>query len=361
MSAQTKTASPDAAAPASRRALGIGRYGRLVLPIVGTLIAFAGQLAEDASDSPPLQMGPPTILLQRWLLVGLVAYLFGIWAVAERTVERSLTAARPAVEIDDEAFARYARRMETLPLGSESAILVTSALVSVLLFAVLRADLVVNDPVTGGASSLPSTPLGVVVLAGYAVLGWAFLRLLYGIARLARALGALTREPLRVNVFDTSDLLPFGNIALALALAPAGAIVILVITLGAPTAPVGWSVLIEATIAMVLAVLLPLSGVHRQMASAKHVAFTALSERVTEVYDTVTGEPIAGEHEDWGRLGGQTGTILQLRKAVQEMTTWPFRDTLALSRALLIAAAPLIYTTLSEFIRIVWLAPLSNP
>ena len=50
-----------------------------------------------------------------------------------------------------------------------------------------------------------------------------------------------------------------------------------------------------------------------------------------------------------------------MRKAVQEMTTWPFRDTVAFGRAVLIAAAPLIYTTLSELIRVFWIRPLSGP
>ena len=41
------------------------------------------------------------MVLQRWLIVGFVAYLFGIWAFAERTVERSLDGVRPVVRISD--------------------------------------------------------------------------------------------------------------------------------------------------------------------------------------------------------------------------------------------------------------------
>jgi hypothetical protein len=40
------------------------------------------------------------------------------------------------------------------------------------------------------------------------------------------------------------------------------------------------------------------------------------------------------------------------------MTTWPFRDTLALARALLIASAPLIYTIGSELIKAFLIKPL---
>jgi hypothetical protein len=350
----------EPAAPVARTAWEISRYGRVLLPIVGTAIVLAGQLVEDAADSAPMQMLTPGGFVQRWLIVAFVAYLFGIWAFAERTVERSLASVRPVVRIGDPEFDRYARRMETMPATSEIGLLIVSAVVTVLLFVVLQADLLMNDPVTGASESLPLAPSAVLILAGYTVFGWAFLRLLYGTARLAAALGRLTREPIDVDVFDTSPLLPFGNIALALSLAPAGAIIILIITLGRPTQPAGWSVLIEATGATVLALLLPLWGVHRQMAVAKHRAFAALSSTISDVYTSATS-PRRPDNEQWTHLANVTGTVLQLRKTVQDMTTWPFRGTLAFGRAVLIAAAPLIYAALTELIRDWWLAPLTGP
>ena len=42
------------------------------------------------------------------------------------------------------------------------------------------------------------------------------------------------------------------------------------------------------------------------------------------------------------------------------MTTWPFRDTLAFGRAVLIALAPLIYTVFNELIRIFIIGPLNR-
>jgi hypothetical protein len=356
MHVDSAVAAPVRTARTLRR---VAMSGRVLLPIIGTLVVLAGQVAEDLADSPPLQMLQPEAELQRWLIVGFVAYLFGILAVSERIVERSLASVRPVVRIHDDAFAEYSRRMATLPALSEIVIVATSAAVTVVLFAMLRADLLVDDPVTHSSQSLPPLPGGALVLAGYTVFGWAFLRLVYGTLRLARALGALTREPIDVDVFDTSPLVPFGNIALALALAPAGAIVILIITLGRPTQPIGWSVVIEATGATILALILPLWGVHRQMAIAKHRAFAALSATVSDVYTSATS-PRRPNDEQWAHLGNITGTTLQLRKTVQEMTTWPFRGTLAFGRAILIAAAPLIYAALSELIRSWWLAPLTT-
>ena len=58
------------------------------------------------------------------------------------------------------------------------------------------------------------------------------------------------------------------------------------------------------------------------------------------------------------RLNNRVGTLIALRKTVGEMTTWPFRDTLAFGRAVLIASAPLIYTIISELIKAFWIKPL---
>jgi hypothetical protein len=60
-------------------------------------------------------------------------------------------------------------------------------------------------------------------------------------------------------------------------------------------------------------------------------------------------------------LNERTNTLLPLRKAVAETTTWPFADTVAFGRAILIASAPLIYTVLSELIKVFWINPLSRP
>jgi hypothetical protein len=189
------------------------------------------------------------------------------------------------------------------------------------------------------------------VLAGYIVIGWAFFRLVYGTVRLARLLARLGHEPLLIEVFDTTGLLPFGNIALALALAPAGVIVILVVGLGTPTTVVGWSVVVEATIAILLALLLPLRGIHRQMWQARDAALGTLSDRLADLYGEITGG-LPAEMAEAARMNNATNAVILMRKAVQEMTTWPFRNTAGLARAVLIVSAPLIYTALNEVIRI---------
>jgi len=90
-------------------------------------------------------------------------------------------------------------------------------------------------------------------------------------------------------VFDTSNLLPFGNIALAVALAPVGIIVILLAGLGQPTTALGWTVLTLAGVTSLLALFLPIRGTHREMTRAKQDVLARLNGRIQEVYDEFIG------------------------------------------------------------------------
>lgn len=338
----------------------IREHRSFALALVTSAVVAAGQLAEDVADGATLQMLPPTVAIQRWAVVALVAYIFGSSALVDRTVVRALTSLRPVVLIDGASFDGYTTRMRTLPVRIDAALLIGSAAVVVALFTIVGSDLLLPSPITGRPSYLPDNPmLSALIAAGYTVIGWSFLRLITETARLAWLLARLTAERLEINVFDAALLIPFGNIALALALAPAGAIVILLIGLGSPTTVVGWSVVIGAMVASVLALLLPLRGIHRQMSRAKYSSLAAVSVRIGELYSEVA-RAVPSDPTEAARMSNAANTLFQMRKAVLEMTTWPFRDTAAFGRAVLIASAPLIYATLSELIKVFLIAPLNQ-
>lgn len=321
-------------------------------------IVLLGQLVEDLADSQPLQMLPPVLSARRWTLVAVVLYELVIARVLDQTVQRSLPAIQRVLKLDAAGFRTYVHRLESPPLTVHVVLLAASALIVTVLFVVLGLDLpLTNDPVTHQLLFLPTDSVrAMAVLAGYTVAGWAGLSLIYLTVRVARALGALCREPLEVDVFDTSNLLPFGNIALANALAPVGIIVILLIGLGSPTAWLSWTVLLLAAVASILALLLPLRGIHRQMADAKDRVLANLNARIKRVFEEVDAVP--ADEQPKG-LDARTNTLIPLRRTVSEMTTWPFADTVAFGRAILIASAPLIYTVLSELIKVFWINPLS--
>ena len=333
------------------------RFPLAVIVTVG--LVLAGQLVEDSLDSPPLQMLSGEAVT-RWTIVLAVLYMVVILKFLERPVRRALAALQPVVKISPRDFNRYAARMAPPGARSGIAILVASGVLAAIEFPLAGIDLPGGkDPVTHAPTHLAGDPwLALVELAGYVILGWAGLRLVYGTIRLGRALGQLSREPLEVNVFDTTGLLPFGRIALAVALAPAGLIAILLFGFGQPQG-YGWIVLAMATLASLLALVLPLRGVHHQMFLAKQSVLANVNRDITQIYAELN-IPAASDAPALARLTNRTATLIALRKLVGDMTTWPFQDTVAFARAVLVACSPLIYTALNGLVTLFILNPLKT-
>ena len=260
----------------------------VVIVVVG--LVTAGQLVEDLADSDPLQMLSPADAIRRWTVIGAVLYLLVIARVVDGLVERSLTALTGVLQVEQEKLDRYELWLDSPGIRVDGVLLLLSAVVVTALFPVLGTSLPIDDPVTNQPMLLPGSAVGgLLVLAEYTLLGWAVVSLVYSTIRRARALGQLSRERFEVDVFDTTMLLPFGNIALATSLAPAGIIVIFVIGFGRPTSPLSWSVLLLATLASLLALILPLRSIHQQMARAKQDALGGLNARIREVYEREGG------------------------------------------------------------------------
>ena len=328
----------------------------VVIAAVGLVVA--GQLAEDLADSPTLEMLPPSFSGARWTVVAVVAYLLLITRVVDRTVQGAIPSIERVMKVDPQVVRGYIDRLQPVDVRTNLVLLAASGLIVTTLFAGLGVDLPVPSA-TGDQFLPPGAAAAFAVLAGYTILGWAGLSLIFLTVRHGRALGALCREPLDVDVFDTTNLLPLGNIALAGALAPAGIIVIFLFGLGEPSHWISWSVLMLAAVASLLALLLPLRGVHRQMSEAKDAVLADINARISEVYEEVTRSPLAAP--EIPGLNARTNTLIPLRKTVHEMTTWPFADTVAFGRAVLIASAPLIYTALNELIKRFWIDTIPTP
>jgi hypothetical protein len=348
---------PRAIAPSLRARL--LRTPPLILLGVAIVLVIAGQLVEDIADSAPLQLLEPTTAVRRWTLIVAVVYMLVVSHAVDRYVQRSLATLDAVVHVAPARFAAYAAQMRRPGVAVDAVLIAISAVAVAALFWGIRTSLPIDDPVTNAELFVPAGLGALVVLLQYTVIGWAVLTLVYCTIRRARALGSLSRERLDVDVFDTSNLLPLGNIALATALAPAGIVIILLFGFGRPTSPVSWTLLLGVTVASLLALLLPLRGIHHQMEVAKEAALGRLNAQLRAVYDQVNADKRLTLDEA-ATFNNRTSTLVNLRKTVGEMTTWPFRDTIAFGRAVLIATAPLIYTVINELIKIFFINPLAQ-
>jgi hypothetical protein len=337
------------------------RLTPLLVLVIAIVLVMLGQLAEDLADTEPLQLlARPLDAQRRWTLIVAVVYMLVIGRIIERMVNRSLATLDALINVDPDRFRDYMARMRRPGLGVDLILLAISAGVVLVLFLALRTSLPIDDTVTNTPVYLPANGvMAIAIVVQYTLVGWAVLALVWSTISRARALGELSREPLEIDVFDTSNVLPLGNIALATALAPAGVIVILLFGFGAPSMAVSWTLLLLVTLASLLALLLPLRGIHRQMDAAKESALASLNARLRASYEEASAA-VPPSPEDTTRLNHRVATLVNLRKTVGEMTTWPFRDTLALGRAVLIATAPLIYTVINELITFFVIGPLTR-
>jgi hypothetical protein len=332
-----------------------------LLVVIAVAVVAAGQVAEDLLDSPPLQMLAPESAVGRWTIIVAVLYMLATARWVDHAVDRWIVALDGVFNLDRGRFERYARGLGRPRPLVQLSLFVASAVIVLGVFEVLGSSLPTDDPVTGQPVFMPPMgPSAAVILVAYAVVGWAILSLVYATIQRAQALGRLSHEPIEVDVFDTTKLLPLGNIALATALAPAGIIVILLIGYGRPSQPFSWAVLLLAMLASVLAMILPLRGIHRQMARARYAALARLNGHLRAMYDQVNSGGVIDMPESALR-NNKVAALTSLRATVLQMTTWPFRDSLAFGRAVLIASAPLIYTVISELIKAIWIKPLTGP
>lgn len=333
------------------------RYPLFALLVVA--VVTWGQLVEDASDTTTMEMLTPSVSIARWTVVLLTVYMLVMLRLIQHTAMNTIRQVRPAVRCDDVTMQEFQRRLSRVHIRTDVILALFSIAFVVLLFRVFNTALpVTRNPLTNERTFLPADLWNALaVLVAYGAVGWVALSLLVNTVRLGNALGDLTRLPLVLNVYETDNVIPLGRLALVLSLAPAGIVLILLIGLGSPTRPLAWFAVLLASVASVLALVLPLRGVHRQMDEAKKRALQDINHELSAIHD----ELVRSNLSESGRsayLSSQTSTLVSLRKVVQEGPTWPFRDTVAVTRALLVASAPLIYTALNELIRVLIIEPL---
>ena len=292
-------ATVEAARPATARGTSarvreaVARHRTAALVIGGVGLVALGQLVEDVDDGPPIQMLPPTFLIRRWTVVVAVLYMLVISRVVERTVERSLPALQAALRMNDATFRGYADRMRPPTIAVD--------------LGLLGISLVGRHPAVPGPRLRPADPRpghrGAALPSGGADrcagragrlhrcrLGGADPRLRHRPAgprpgrRFARAVRHRPirhDEPAAVREHRArrrarprrGDLHPAAGTRSAERVPQLDG-------------PVG------AASASILALLLPLRAIHRQMADAKEAALATLNERISQAYDEATGSPI---------------------------------------------------------------------
>lgn len=312
----------------------------LVLAIV---VAGGEQLLEMT-----LQTSQPTpvTMVRRLLLPALAIYMLSMFKWLKLRTFEVLQALRPYVEIDDDTYSRYCRRMLHTSGRVQTVLLTLSVLLVTFAFVILRNPL----PIAGRVYLPDNIFSSGVILITYSLLGWIGLLLVYISIENARILSSLGQRPLVVNALDPTPLLPFGQLSLLHSLAVVGITLVLLIALGQPSNLIDYLVIALTSLAGLLTLLLPIWGVHRQILAARNRLLLTICSELQAVQESL----LSNTHPNTDELSQLTTRAEQLTKIqslVLKSPTWPFRDAGSVIRAVLTAISPLTYFLLIEILR----------
>lgn len=270
-------------------------------------------------------------------------FILAYMRIIKQTGITTLAQLRSVVQVDDPGYESFAHRLIRADSRVEFGLLLAAALLAVILLVLPDNEL----------RSLPhGRPLDILALAWVAVFYvlafWLMLSLVYNAIRNARALAQLAAEPLQINVFDPAHLLPFGRLSLVQSLAFVGVFLIPLILLGSPRTG-GWLVILLSLLSL-MALFVPLWGVHRQIIAAREQALTQISEELLAVQHALVGGAVA-DAEKLAALAQHTATLIEFRRRVLSNPSWPFRDIGAVLRASAAALGPLVYFILNYLVQ----------
>jgi len=272
-------------------------------------------------------------------------YILAYVRLIKRTAGRALARLRRSVLIADTEYESYVHRF-LHARGRVEISLLGLALVMLIVFLVLP-----PNQLRGLPRQHPLEIAGLVVIAFYwTLLFYLLLSLVYISIRNARALGGLAKQPLVVNVFDPDGLLPFGSIGLVQSLAFIGLFIIPLIIIGPPSREGGGWLVIGLSAVSLLALFVPLWGVHQQIVRARDRVLTNLSDEFLEIQQSLLRAE-AKETEALRTLSQRTDVLLQLRKQIMGSPSWPFRNSASVVRATIATASPVLFFVLNHVVQ----------
>jgi hypothetical protein len=311
--------------------------------VAAGLSAAAEQVLEYSLDDPTFQNLTLDAVARGLVVPILVVYILTHLRILKNAAVEALSSLRPAVQVSDEVYDAYAARMVRANWRTELALFSLSLAVVLGLFLGLDSELL------SSTSHLPTfLPLALFVVANYVLLGWLLLSLVYCSLRQSRALHALAREPLVINVYDPANLVPFGRLSLIQSLPIVGIILVPLVLLGPPT-QAGYLVIFLSVVSF-FTLFVPLWGVHEQIDQAKDRTMDEIYRQLLSIQQPLLdGTPL--EAASVAEMAHRAATLSKLRELIQQSPNWPFKDTAAVARAIVAVTSPLVYFVLNEIIR----------
>lgn len=280
--------------------LGIG-----LLLILAPLVAayLDGLLDEILSEGTwRLLLGPAVVIL----------YILAVAPIVQRAEARVIDAFRPLVLIDDERFDRLvadAAHVNSLGEG------ISFFLGAVFGLWVGQSWLADTDAFWLKWVVIPSAGLM------FGLLAWT----IYVAAASTRINAELHRQPLHVDIFDTTSFWPVGRQSLIIALVFVGGIVLgMLSSIGEQSVRDWRNWLLYALLVLIAITLffLNMRPTHRVLAAEKKRELDAVQRNLLQACRALVAHIDAGEST--GTLGAEINALVAYEKRVQATSTWPY-------------------------------------
>ena len=282
------------------------RYGNILTGIVLLAVLlplFYQGASEDKAHSTP-------VLFFSFI----IAYIIPIFSYITATSQAALVALRPQLDMDDEAFAQARVRLVSTSPARVAITIVAGALCGMVHMTFIRGS------VAAVFSSMFATVEGFMSTLG-AILVWVIMTtvidMLIQQALLFARLGA---KSVRVNLFNTRQLLPFARVSIGSSLAIIGALALFpLLSIEGAFEPVeSLPGAIATFFPLVALFIIPVWPLHRRMADMKQQQL----DRANESIDICLQDGHAGELDP--ATLDKLAPLLAYKREIAGVPTWPF-------------------------------------
>lgn len=241
-----------------------------------------------------------------------IIYILVLSTIMAGREEGVIEAFRPLVLMDDDSFSQLVDEASRLnPIGQGTAFGVGAA------FGLALGQAWLSDGNFFWLRLYLSLSAGLM----FGLLGW----LIYSSVAGTRLTAELHRQPLRIDIFDTTPFEPIGRQSLVIALAFVGGIALSIVfgfTRGSIFAWQNWVIYVVLGIVPILVFFLNMRHTHRVLAAEKRRVLEAVKRNILVTSRSLM-ERIAA-NESTGTLAAEINALVAYEERVRAARTWPY-------------------------------------
>ncbi len=264
----------------------------------------------------------------------ILAYIIPVFSFITAKLQEALTELRPVLDIDEQTFEQTRASLQSVSAGYTALCLLAGTLAGLAHMTFIRGS------VDGFVVATLTSVTGLMSILG-ALLVWIVMTTVVAmLIRQTRLFARLGRRNARVSLLNTYRLLPFGRVSISTSLALIGALAFfpLISLKNGFNLAESLPGIIAILVPLLVLFIIPTWPVHRRLAQMKERELVALNTRIEACHDA------AGEVGLETRRFEQLVALLNYRREIAQVSTWPFDVGNMTRLALYLIIPPLTWT-----------------